>query len=115
MDGWVFYDADCSMCTRMVNWISPFLAKHHFALAPLQENWVRTRLALPEEELLNEMRVLRPNGKIIGGADAIIYLMSHIAWMKPFALLAKCPGVMPVLRIAYRWVAESRKCKSKSC
>ncbi len=115
MKGWVLYDGDCGMCTALAKRVSPLLARRDYALAPLQEQWVRSKLALPEDELLNEMRVLTPEGALIGGADAVVFLASRIWWSLPFAMAARFPGVMPVLRAGYRWVAENRGCRHGSC
>ena len=115
MSGWVLYDGDCGMCTALARRFSSALARRDFKLAPLQENWVRAKLALPEEELMSEMRVLTPEGGVIGGADSIVYLASRIWWAKPFALAARLPGAMPALRGGYRWIAEHRGCRHGAC
>jgi predicted DCC family thiol-disulfide oxidoreductase YuxK len=115
MGGWVLYDGDCRMCTALARRFSPVLTRYGYALTPLQDDWVRSKLAMPEDELLKEMRVLTPEGDIIGGADSIVYLASQIWWARPFALAAKIPGAMPVLRVGYRWIAENRGCRNDRC
>lgn len=115
MGGWVLYDGDCRMCTALARRLAGMLAQRDYALAPLQEDWVRARLALPEDELLSEMRVLTPQGQVIGGADSIVYLASQIWWAWPFTMAAKLPGAMPVLRAGYRWIADNRGCRHGRC
>lgn len=115
MGGWVLYDGDCRMCAALARRLAGMLAQRDYALAPLQEDWVRARLALPEDELLSEMRVLTPEGQVIGGADSIVYLASQIWWAWPFAMATKLPGAMPVLRAAYRWIADNRGCRHGRC
>ena len=113
--GWVLYDADCGFCTRWAWRIALFVGPRGFHLAPLQAPWVRRRLALPESELLDELRVLTADDMIYGGADALLYLARQIWWARPLAALARLPGVMPLARAAYRWVARHRHALSSTC
>lgn len=115
MSGLVLYDGDCGLCVSLARRFDPVLFRRGFASAPLQDEDIRRRLALPEDELLSEMRVLTPQGELIGGADAIVYLASRIWWALPLALAGKLPGAMPVLRAGYRWVAEHRGCRHGRC
>jgi len=113
--GWVLYDSDCGFCTRWAWRIALFVGPHGFHLAPLQAPWVRRRLALPERELLNELRVLTADDVLYGGADAFLYLARQIWWARPIAALAWLPGVMPLARAAYRWIARRRHRRSAAC
>jgi len=65
--GWVLYDADCGFCTRWAWHLARFVGPRGYHLAPLQAPWVRQRLALSEEELLCEMRVLTAGDALYGG------------------------------------------------
>jgi hypothetical protein len=89
------------------------LEKRGFALLPLQSADVRAALRLPENDLLKEMRVLAANGRIYGGADALAYV-SRIA-CKPVFWLTRFPGAMPLLRVAYRFLARNRGCGTNTC
>lgn len=110
--GWLFFDAECAFCVRIVRALVPALQKRGFALAPLQDPRVGTLLGLSPSELLLEMRVLLSNGQQTGGADAAVALAHEIWWARPLVWLSKLPGVMPVLRSAYRWIAAHRKCSA---
>ena len=110
--GWLFFDAECVFCVRIVRALVPALQKRGFALAPLQDPRVGTLLGLSPSELLLEMRVLLSNGQQTGGADAAVALAHEIWWARPLVWLSKLPGVMPVLRSAYRWIAAHRKCSA---
>lgn len=80
---------------------------------PLQSPDVRAALHLPENELTAEMRVITPEEKIFGGADALAYLSSVIC--KPLFWLTRIPGAMPLLRRVYRFVARNRGCAGNAC
>ena len=115
--GWILYDADCGFCTRWAWRLARIgrVGKRGFHLAPLQAPWVRERLKLSEKDLLHEMRVLTADDVLYGGADSVVFLAQQVWWARPFTALAKLPGVMPLLRAAYRWVARNRHQLSAAC
>jgi predicted DCC family thiol-disulfide oxidoreductase YuxK len=108
--GWLFFDADCAFCVKIVRWLAPSLQKRGFALAPLQDPRVGTLLGLSPSELLLEMRLLLSEGKQFGGADAAVAISREIWWARPLVWLAALPGMMGLLRNFYRWIATHRKC-----
>jgi predicted DCC family thiol-disulfide oxidoreductase YuxK len=113
--GWVFFDRDCSICTSLARRFRRPLELRGFGLAALQDPRVQALLALPPEDLLLEMRVATADGKIYGGAEAIVYLARQIWWAWPFYAAAKLPGAPRILDAGYRWCAEHRTCASGSC
>jgi predicted DCC family thiol-disulfide oxidoreductase YuxK len=115
ISGWVFYDADCAYCRDLAGRVHGLLASRRFHLAPLQASWVRNRLGLREGEPLGEMKMLTARGQIYGGADALIQLCRSIWWAWPIAILARIPGVKPIMRAAYRQAARNRYCLSGQC
>jgi len=113
--GWILFDADCRLCVGLARRWGPFLHRHRFALVPLQTPWVRERLAISDNALLTEMRLLTPLGETFGGADALIEVAKRIWWAWPFHFLGHVPGVRTVLRKAYAWVARHRHCRGGAC
>jgi predicted DCC family thiol-disulfide oxidoreductase YuxK len=99
---WVFYDGNCRFCLNALDRVRPLLARCHIRHAPLQTDWVRARLGLNEEILLDEMKVLDRDGNVYGGADALIALAKMFWWSWPLFLAAQVPGVKPILRFAIR-------------
>jgi predicted DCC family thiol-disulfide oxidoreductase YuxK len=81
----------------------------------LQDPRVQALLALPPEDLLREMRVATANGKVFGGAEAIVYLARKIWWAWPLYAAAKLPAALRILDVYYRWFADHRTCLSGSC
>ncbi len=106
--GWVFYDGRCSMCAGTIGRLRRTLIRRGFLLAPLQRGWVQERLGLRPEELLDEMRVLTADGRLLGGAEAIVYLAGHIWWGRPLVGLSKIPGAGRLLDRLYRLIACRR-------
>jgi predicted DCC family thiol-disulfide oxidoreductase YuxK len=108
--GWVFYDAECPFCRRWADRGHDVLSRRGLHLAPLQSEWVRIRLGLNEAEPPTEMKLLLTDGRLFGGADALIQIARFIWWAWPFYLLAQLPGVRPMLRVVYRYIAGNRYC-----
>jgi predicted DCC family thiol-disulfide oxidoreductase YuxK len=108
--GWLFFDAECTFCTRTAQWVAPILEKRGMALAPLQDSRVVALLGMPRKELLRELRFLLSDGTQYGGADAIVALAKEIWWWRPLVWLAHIPGMMDVLRKGYDRVAAQRSC-----
>jgi predicted DCC family thiol-disulfide oxidoreductase YuxK len=113
--GWVLYDAKCSLCKSAVTRFEPMLRRHHFDLAPLQALWVRKRMGLNSEEPLLEMKLLATDGCVYGGADALVQIARRIWWAWPLFALAQIPGAMICFRAAYRWIAANRHCLDGAC
>lgn len=110
--GWLFFDADCAFCVKIVRAVATTLQKRGFALAPLQDPRVGSLLGLSQSELLLEMRLLLSNRQQTGGADAAVALAHEIWWARPLVWLSRLPGMMQFLRRAYRWIAAHRKCSA---
>jgi predicted DCC family thiol-disulfide oxidoreductase YuxK len=113
--GWVLYDETCELCRKSVVFWHGVIARRGFAFAALQEPWVRERLRMSDVELLREMRLLLRDGRVFGGADAILQLARAIWWAWPLVAMARVPGVNRLLRAAYRAVAARRSCANGAC
>jgi predicted DCC family thiol-disulfide oxidoreductase YuxK len=113
--GWALFDGDCPFCRRWASRLEPHLAPRGFLSLPLQVPWVRAHFHLPEDELLGEMRVLMRDGDRFGGVDAILHLARHVWWTRPLVVFAQIPGVRPLLRSTYRFIAVRRACLSGTC
>lgn len=113
--GWVCYDGECSLCLRWLRRVERPLLRHGFNFVPLQTDWVRARLNLTTPELLQEMRLLRADQTVLGGADAAIVLMRYVWWLWPLWLLSRVPGMMPIFRATYRFIARNRHCRQGQC
>jgi len=104
------YDGECSFCCDMVERWRGTLERRGFEVVPLQTDWVRRKLGVPEEELLNEMRVFTPDGRILGGATGLVHVWGKIWWAWLLWVVSWLPGVKWVLERSYRWVAARRMC-----
>jgi predicted DCC family thiol-disulfide oxidoreductase YuxK len=114
-NGFLFFDADCVFCTKIARRLQPILQRQNLAVAPLQDPRVATLLGLSREKLMREIHLLMSDGTRYGGADAVVALARQIWWARPLVWLARIPGVMPLLRGAYRYMARNRRCAATVC
>jgi predicted DCC family thiol-disulfide oxidoreductase YuxK len=113
--GWVLYDADCGVCSRWVPSWEPTLQRRGLAIAPLQSPWVQERTGLPPADLLSDIRLLQPSGRLLSGPEVYRYMMRRIWWTYPLYLLSNVPGLSQLFDWAYRTFARHRMRISASC
>ncbi len=113
--GWVLYDDSCGFCRRWVPFWEETLRRRGFAIAPLQAPWVADQLRLPAAELVQDLRLLLPDGNRVAGADVYRYMMRRIWWAYPFYLLSIAPLLRVVFDWSYRNFALHRHAFSRTC
>lgn len=114
-EGWVLFDGGCGVCSRWVPYWEPTLQRLGLAIAPLQSPWVRQRTGLAPEALLDDIRLLRPDGRLISGADVYRYVMRRLWWTYPLYLLSEVPGLRDLFDWGYRKFARHRMKISNTC
>jgi predicted DCC family thiol-disulfide oxidoreductase YuxK len=113
--GWILYDESCGFCRRWVPFWEETLRKRGFAIAPLQADWVRAKLQLSEDDLLQDLRLLLADGQKIQGANTYRYAMSRIWWAYPIYLFSIAPLGRKIFDWSYRKFAEHRHQTSNVC
>jgi predicted DCC family thiol-disulfide oxidoreductase YuxK len=113
--GWILYDDSCGFCRRWVPFWERTLRKHGFEIATLQTDWVRQKLQLSENDLLQDLRLLLANGKQIRGADTYRYAMKRIWWAYPVYLFSIVPLGKNIFDWSYRKFAAHRHQISRAC
>jgi predicted DCC family thiol-disulfide oxidoreductase YuxK len=120
-NGWVLYDAACPFCLGLLERFRPQIDAAKFRTEPLQSDWVRERLKLPQNQLLAEMKLLLPSGEVYGGAEAIFQFAASMpsdvrpVWAWAVVISGKFPFSMNLGRALYRRVAARRHCVSGQC
>ncbi len=66
-------------------------------------------------QLLADIRLLTPSGKLVSGANVYLYVARRIWWMTPFWAIFSLPGLNRLLHLGYRWFARNRYCVSGAC
>jgi predicted DCC family thiol-disulfide oxidoreductase YuxK len=113
--GWVLYDDACGFCRRWMPFWAPVIRRRGYAMAPLQEAWVREKTGKGEAFLMEDLTLLFPDGRLIQGADVYRHLMSCIWWTYPLFLLASAPGLRGIFNWGYRTFARNRYRFSTAC
>jgi len=113
--GWVFYDAECRFCVAGMKRWGGLFAKRGFEWLPLQTPGTAARLGVTDAQLLEEMWVLRADGRMASGVNAWAILMRSVWWMWPLGALLAVPGINAIGRVVYGWVARNRYCLGGSC
>jgi predicted DCC family thiol-disulfide oxidoreductase YuxK len=108
VQGWVGYDDDCGLCVGLLKRFGGPFERRGFVFVPLQNPWLAGRLGLKPGEMPEEMKMLWPDGRSIGGTEAIVALLRAAWWTAPLGWIAWLPPLRPVMRAAYRWVARNR-------
>jgi predicted DCC family thiol-disulfide oxidoreductase YuxK len=109
--GVVLYDDSCGFCRRWIPFWRGTLARRGFAIAPLQDR----RLALGDAELLQDLRLLLPDGRQVVGAEVYRYVMRRVWWAYPLYIVAATPGFRQVFDAGYRAFADNRFRISQKC
>jgi predicted DCC family thiol-disulfide oxidoreductase YuxK len=111
----IYYDDECRFCRGMLQRFGRTLARRRFTFVPLQAPGASRVLGVPEEHLLDEMRVRLDDGAVCGGASAVMAIARRIWWAWPLWAMSRVPGTMPLLNAAYRWMARNRHCLTGAC
>jgi predicted DCC family thiol-disulfide oxidoreductase YuxK len=113
--GWILYDDSCGFCRRWVPFWENTLRQRGFEIATLQADWVRQKLQLNENDLLQDLRLLLTNGEQIRGADTYRYAMKRIWWAYPIYLFSIAPLGKNIFDWNYRKFATHRHQISRAC
>jgi predicted DCC family thiol-disulfide oxidoreductase YuxK len=111
--GWLFFDAECGFCTRIAVWLSRPMRRRGLAVEALQDPRVAALLGLSRDELKRSIRFLSTDGRQYLGADAMLAVGHELWWARPLVVAAKLPGILPVMRAGYCWVARMRRCPAQ--
>jgi predicted DCC family thiol-disulfide oxidoreductase YuxK len=111
----VFYDADCRFCVDAARRFERVLARRRFELVPLQDPGAAARAGVPGHQLLAEMRLRLRDGKVFGGAAAVVEIARRIWWAWPLWAFSRLPGAMRPMHATYRWIARRRSCAIGGC
>jgi predicted DCC family thiol-disulfide oxidoreductase YuxK len=115
LQGWVLYDGSCGFCARWVPFWGSTLQRLHLGSAPLQADWVRSRLGATDEDLLSDLRLLLREGAQLRGPDVYRYVFKRLWWAWPVYVLSIIPIGRQVFDWAYRTFARNRYRVSQAC
>lgn len=112
---WVGYDATCGFCVGTVERWRRTFERVGLVFVPLQDPEFRRRAGLAGEGPDAELKLLLPDGGVLGGVRAIAWMCRRVAWLWPLGVLLVVPGIHEAAAAGYRWVARHRSCLGGAC
>ena len=106
----LIYDAECAMCRASALWLMRrALSSGALEILPCRSGVRRMRYPqIADEACTAAMQLVLPDGHVLSGADAVPELLRRIRGWGWVAGLFALPGVRPVGRRVYGWVARNR-------
>lgn len=106
----IVYDADCGFCQASVDGLLKRVPAGSFIAVPSFQ--AGDLPGFSDQVARREVRVYTSDGRWIGGADAVFFVLKH-SRLKPLAYLF---GAVPLIwpsRLVYKWIAKNRHRVSK--
>lgn len=113
--GWVLYDGACGFCSWWIPFWEKTINKTGYDIAPLQSDWVREKINLPEEFLNRDIVLMFTDGRKLVGADAYIFGMKKVWWSSPVGYLLSLAGLKQLTWMFYRVFNRNRFVVSRIC
>jgi predicted DCC family thiol-disulfide oxidoreductase YuxK len=106
----LIYDADCAMCRASALWLMRrALTSGRLEILPCRSGERRARFPqVAEAACMTAMQLVLPDGRVLSGADAVPELLRRIRGWGWVAGAFALPGVRPVGRRVYAWIARNR-------
>ncbi len=107
----VFYDGQCPMCVGVSGWLARLDHREQFTLVPYQNTqFLANYPALSPEACAKELHLIRPDGRIQHGADAVLEIWKQTGhWSSFLARLFLLAPFIWLARPMYRLIARYRR------
>jgi len=106
----LIYDGECGFCRETVALISRWDRGGRVTMIPFQDQARVAAFRIPLPALAAAMHLVLPDGRVLAGADAAADLLRMLPGKRWLAHLFALPGVLPVARRVYAWIARQRRC-----
>ncbi|GGX38549.1 thiol-disulfide oxidoreductase DCC family protein [Streptomyces chryseus] len=106
----ILYDAQCSLCVHLRNWLLRQRKLVPLALVPAGSAEARRRFpALDHDRTLREITVIGDKGQIYGGPAAWVVCLWALAEYRPKAHWLATPAGAPLVRVTMLAAAKYRE------
>jgi predicted DCC family thiol-disulfide oxidoreductase YuxK len=106
----LIYDGECGFCSQAVALLRRWDREQVLRFVPFQDGAAVARFGIALPALAAAMHLIRPDGRVYAGADAAPELLRLLPGKRWLAPLFRVPGVLPLARRAYAWIAARRHC-----
>jgi predicted DCC family thiol-disulfide oxidoreductase YuxK len=106
----LIYDAECAMCRASALWLMRrALSSGRLEILPCRSGVRRQRFPqVTEAACMTAMQLVLPDGRVLSGADAVPELLRRIRGWGWVAGVFALPGIRPLARRLYAWIARNR-------
>jgi predicted DCC family thiol-disulfide oxidoreductase YuxK len=106
----LIYDGECAMCRASALWLMRLaLSGGALEILPCRSEPRRARFPqISDAECASAMQLVLPDGRVLGGADAVPELLRRIRGLGWLAAIFALPGARPLARRFYAWIARNR-------
>ncbi|MGH7276624.1 MAG: thiol-disulfide oxidoreductase DCC family protein [Candidatus Rokuibacteriota bacterium] len=106
----LIYDGECAMCRASALWVMRLaLAGGALEILPCRSAPRRARFPqIADAACVAAMQLVLPDGRVLAGPDAVPELLRRIRGLGWLATVFALPGVRPLARRFYAWVAKNR-------
>lgn len=106
----LIYDGECGFCNQAVALLRRWDREQVLRFVPFQDGAAVARFGIALPALAAAMHLILPDGRVYAGADAAPELLRLLPGKRWLAPLFRVPGVLPVARRVYAWIAARRHC-----
>jgi predicted DCC family thiol-disulfide oxidoreductase YuxK len=108
----LIYDGDCSTCRASALWLMRRAiagGATELEIIPCRSPVRRERFpGVPEDACMAAMQLVLPDGRVLAGADAVPEILGRIPRWRWVRRVFDGPGVRPLARRGYAWIARRR-------
>jgi len=104
----VYFDGNCPMCRNLAAHYGTERESERTKFVPLQTDGVTETTGATQQQLMELMHIRAADGRVLTGADGVVYLLSRQWWGRPLAPMFNLPGTMPLARSLYGLLARNR-------
>jgi predicted DCC family thiol-disulfide oxidoreductase YuxK len=98
----VLFDGSCPLCTREIAMYRKLPASACMEWVDVSAPGYRPPAGATRDALMRRFHTITPTGQVLSGAQAFAHVWSYLPGWQWLARLAKLPGVLPVMELAYR-------------
>lgn len=109
-DPTLIYDGECGICQQAVAILRRWDREHVLHFVPFQDEAAVAQFGIALPALAAAMHLIAPDGRIYTGADAVPRLLRLFPGKRWLAPLFWIPGLLPLARRIYAWIARRRHC-----
>lgn len=106
----LIFDGECGICQQAVSLLKRWDREHVLRYVPFQDSAAVARFGIALPALAAAMHLVFPDGRVYAGADAVPELLRFFPGKRWLAPLFRIPGVLPIARRIYAWIARRRRC-----